>query len=382
MPLVSAKCTNCGAFLEADNTKDAAICPYCGSPYIVEKAINNYNVINNISASVVNVYGGISADFVIRAGTLEKYNGATVDVLIPSSVTSIGNGAFAGCSGLTSVKIPNSVISIGNGAFARCFGLTSIMIPNSVISIGDYAFANCSRLTNIVIPDSVTEIGCAIFRECANLQEVSLPHKITAIPDKAFENCTHLKNCAIPYGVKCIGHSAFENCNSLGEVFLPNSVNTIGSSAFHCKLNTIHIPDSVECISFHAFRDTFDYTEHVEHIDASEEWKRKHHSCSKLLDAYNQSGTTKKGCYIATAVYNTYDCPEVWTLRRYRDYILAETWFGRVFIHMYYAISPWLVKWFGSAEWFKNLWKPTLDKMVTKLNSEGIANTSYQDRTW
>lgn len=75
MPLVQANCTNCGANLEVDNTKDAAICPYCGTPFIVEKAINNYNTTNNIRADVVNVYGGNSADFVIRAGVLEKYNG-------------------------------------------------------------------------------------------------------------------------------------------------------------------------------------------------------------------------------------------------------------------------------------------------------------------
>lgn len=58
-------------------------------------------------------------------------------------------------------------------------------------------------------------------------------------------------------------------------------------------------------------------------------------------------------CYVATAVYGSYDCPQVWTLRRYRDYTLAETWYGRAFIRTYYAISPTLVKWFGHTEWFK-----------------------------
>ena len=99
-------------------------------------------------------------------------------------------------------------------------------------------------------------------------------------------------------------------------------------------------------------------------------------------------GYTKKrkkscnGCYIATAVYGSYDCPAVWTLRRYRDYTLAETLLGRLFIHLYYAISPTLVKWFGEAQWFKNMWKPKLDRMVKRLNNEGVANTPYQDRQW
>ena len=90
----------------------------------------------------------------------------------------------------------------------------------------------------------------------------------------------------------------------------------------------------------------------------------------------------EKGCYIATAVYGSYDCPQVWTLRRYRDYALAETWYGRAFIHTYYAISPTLVKWFGTTEWFKSIWKPKLDKMVKRLNDEGVADTPYQDRKW
>lgn len=88
------------------------------------------------------------------------------------------------------------------------------------------------------------------------------------------------------------------------------------------------------------------------------------------------------GCYVATAVYGSYDCPQVWTLRRYRDYTLAETWYGRAFIRTYYAISPTLVKWFGHTEWFKKMWKGTLDRMVNNLNAEGVENTPYKDRQW
>ena len=88
------------------------------------------------------------------------------------------------------------------------------------------------------------------------------------------------------------------------------------------------------------------------------------------------------GCYVATAVYGSYDCPQVWTLRRYRDYTLAETWYGRAFIKTYYAISPTLVKWFGHTDWFKNMWKGKLDRMVAKLQANGIESTPYKDRNW
>ena len=88
------------------------------------------------------------------------------------------------------------------------------------------------------------------------------------------------------------------------------------------------------------------------------------------------------GCYVATAVYGSYDCKEVWTLRRFRDDTLASTWYGRAFIKTYYSISPTLVKWFGDTQWFINMWKPTLDKMVKNLNNKGVENTPYNDKQW
>ena len=99
-------------------------------------------------------------------------------------------------------------------------------------------------------------------------------------------------------------------------------------------------------------------------------------------EAIKQFKKESGGCYVATAVYGSYDCPQVWTLRRFRDYTLAETWYGRAFIYTYYAISPTLVKWFGKTKWFKNLWKPTLDRMVEKLNTNGVEDTPYNDRQW
>ena len=87
-----------------------------------------------------------------------------------------------------------------------------------------------------------------------------------------------------------------------------------------------------------------------------------------------------KGCYVATCVYGSYDCPQVWTLRRYRDNKLAKSFFGRVFIRIYYAISPSIVKLFGKTQWFNRFFKTNLDKIVLKLNSEGYDNSPYKDK--
>lgn len=103
---------------------------------------------------------------------------------------------------------------------------------------------------------------------------------------------------------------------------------------------------------------------------------------SNNQNSYSQSSYTSQssgGCYIATAVYGSYDCPEVWTLRRYRDRCLAQTWYGRIFIRIYYAISPTLVRLFGNTSWFKSIWRGKLDSMVKRLQSEGYMSTPYKD---
>lgn len=88
------------------------------------------------------------------------------------------------------------------------------------------------------------------------------------------------------------------------------------------------------------------------------------------------------GCYVATCVYGSYDCPQVWTLRRYRDDVLGSTWYGRAFIHTYYAISPTIVKLFGKTQFFKKFWKLKLDRMVLRLQAKGVKDTYYEDKKW
>ena len=119
----------------------------------------------------------------------------------------------------------------------------------------------------------------------------------------------------------------------------------------------------------------------VDHLESSlryKVWKEleKMHPDSKALEI------GRSGCYVATCVYGSYNCPEVWTLRRYRDNTLGSTWYGRAFIRTYYAISPTLVKWFGKTKWFKKMWKGKLDKMVKKLQDKGVESTPYDDKEW
>ena len=182
---------------------------------------------------------------------------------IPSSVTyggttysviSIGNKAFYGCTGLTSVTIPNGVTSIESSAFYCCYDLTSVTIPNSVTSIGS-AFDHCTGLTSITIPNSVISIGNYAFNYCSSLNSITIPNSVTTIGTSAFSNCSSLTSITIPNSVTTIGTSAFSNCSSLTSITIPNSVTSIGNSAFrYCSsLTSVTIGCSVDSIGNFAF---------------------------------------------------------------------------------------------------------------------------------
>ena len=225
---------------------------------------------------------------IIETSTNELIKGCK-STLIPNSVTSIGESAFAYCSGLTSVTIPNSVTSIGESAFAYCSGLTSVTIGNSVTSIGEIAFSRCSGLTSMVvdknngtfdsrdncnaiietstnklvvgckstlIPNSVTTIGKSAFSGCEGLTSVTIPNSVTSIGDWAFEDCSGLTSVTIPNSVTSIGESAFRGCTKLTSVTIPNSVTTIGYYAFYgCTgLTSVTIGNSVTSIGISVFR--------------------------------------------------------------------------------------------------------------------------------
>ena len=170
-------------------------------------------------------------------------------------VTSIGNGAFEGCSSLKSITIPNSVTSIGKDAFWGCSGLTSITIPNSVTSIGESAFLSCSSLKSITIPNSVTSIGYNAFWNCSGLTSITIPNSVTSIGEGAFKFCSGLTSITIPNSVTSIGEDAFWGCSGLTSITIPNSVTSIANGAFECcvKLKSITIPNNVTSIGYKAF---------------------------------------------------------------------------------------------------------------------------------
>ena len=232
-------------------------------------------------------------------------------LVIPDSVTNIGDYAFWGCTSLKSLVIPDSVTSIGDYAFDGCCSLRCVVISDGVTSIGNYAFWGCKSLKSLVIPDSVTHIGNGAFNACSSLKSLVIPasvgniignpfsgwngelkclspyfiydnkvlfdkdkSKIIAFRDKnmtsyvipdsvsciefgAFWNCHSLKRLVLPDSVSSIGDWAFWNCRSLTDIVIPDSVNSIGDRVFSgcCSLKSLVIPDSVFSIGERAFED-------------------------------------------------------------------------------------------------------------------------------
>ena len=187
------------------------------------------------------------------------------NTVIPNSVTSIGEGAFIYCNGLTSVTIPNSVKSIGESAFYGCTGLTSVTIPQSVTFIGSQAFSYCSGLNSIVveagnatydsryncnaiietssntllagckntfIPIDVASIGRGAFLHCTDLTSVTIPNSVTSLGMEAFSSCPNLTTVTIGNGVKLIGYYCFYGCSGLTSITIPKNVTYIANDAF------------------------------------------------------------------------------------------------------------------------------------------------------
>ena len=175
-----------------------------------------------------------------------EYNGTHEYEYYYTSNDKIGDYAFDGCSGLTSLTLPSSVTEIGNWAFYGCSGLTSLTLPSGVTEIGGNAFYGCSGLTSLTLPSGVTEIGGNAFLGCSGLTSLTLPSGVTWIGDSAFWGCSGLTSLTLPSGVTWIGDYAFQYCCDLTSIYVyTEKLPYMGRDVFDgcdAKKCTVYVP--------------------------------------------------------------------------------------------------------------------------------------------
>ncbi len=327
--IVPIKCSNCGYKLKLidGNYK----CEACGSEFIIGNEVS------------------VADDFKIVAGVLKEYTGSSSLIILPETIVEIGERCFADMQNIKSISFPSSIIKIGKEAFLNCTNLKQISFNNNLKEIGESAFKN-TGLESVALPQNLISLGKDAFMWCKAMVSVDLTGSRFLSFDRAFKQCESL-----------------------------TTVKTDLSNYFPSFVSSVEVNKNGDIRStfFDAFQGTPFFYSLIEKYKNKTcpicDGEIKANRCGKCGTEFK--GRAKQGCYIATCVYGSYDCAEVWVLRRYRDDTLAKSTLGRVFIRVYYAISPTLVRIFGKFKWFKNFWKNILDRKIIKLKEKGVEDT-------
>ena len=358
MGLVAAKCPECGANINVEESKDAGICEYCGTAFITEKVINNnyINVVNNNDLRGANIIvhnNEVNIDGIIL---FAKRKLEEEDLKITEAESCL-----------------DDIIRKTNDGTQRIIELFRELgyykIAEELIEHGEFSNESYERIILALLMkyDYDNLVGWMAYwkvsKECPqSFSAKEAKHFLQLIPSDDRE--------------------AYEK-----EIYLDFAFSAATNSRYYEYIDAI--PDDYVSHDQEIQDALIESTYLIEIANMLPNEKQERIRCieKKLpknkvpeINQRNVNSPNKGGCYIATCVYGSYDCPQVWTLRRFRDYTLDTTWYGRVFIKMYYAISPSMVKWFGETNWFKEFFQFSLDKLIFKLNKKGIVNTFYRDK--
>lgn len=360
MPFVPAICTQCGAQIEVDDTHEAGICQHCGTAFITEKAINNYTT--NITNNIVNNNNFSGANVTIQ-------NNANIDGLLLLAKRELQAKYY--CSNDLDKYLEEIIIRSpeeGKKQIVELFHETGLyeIAETFVKQKGDMEeeWGGISPLLIRYDPENIigwlmdwNESSFSLYGKDESGKNII---RLASESEKAMYE-KEVYSYFVEEGPTCDAYKQF-----LGVI----------------PLSYIEENKYIQDLLIERVNRLWEYEEQerrarIEYIKSL--LPRNRQDEIKIVPSPPVKASSG-GCYIATCVYGSYDCPQVWTLRRFRDYTLDKTWYGRAFIKCYYAVSPALVKWFGSQGWFRTFWKRHLDIMVSCLNRKGIENTSYTDK--
>ena len=256
-------CTGLKSIEIPSSVTSIGIYAFLGCSGLSKVNINDVETWCKISFSTVN------ANPLCYAEKLYLNNELVTDLIIPSSVMSIGNYAFQNCTGLKSIEIPSSVTSIGSNAFRGCTGLSKVNITDveawckisfesndaNPLCYAKKLYLNNELVTDLIIPSSVTSIGSYAFYNCKGLESIEIPFSVTSIGSSVFYNWTSAQTISIQYGGFSASEKTWSYCSARLEVTIPSTTTSIGSYAFYnCTgLESIEIPSSVTSIGLNAF---------------------------------------------------------------------------------------------------------------------------------
>ena len=369
MPFVPAKCTQCGANIEVDPSKDAGICKYCGTAFVTEKAINNYNVniTNNFDGANINVLGcdienlitiGQAALDVGNSQEAYEYSNRALELDAKSAKAWILKMHAVGSFATIEDDKTTEIIS---------YGYKAIEASNEDDEIRkevylDWLVTATSMIDNITNHLSdVDELKARVRRN----ETYSILHDESLLRDVALQVVANALNFAftIPKDYSLTKDCLTDKYIDIANKYLLFCEKDLARTELYRSAALAAEPLVTER------KDTLSQIK--DRIPAD-----KH----ERIVGPEIRPPKSSGCYIATAVYGSYNCPEVWTLRRFRDYYLDEHALGRLFIKCYYMLSPALVRKYGDAKWFQITWRRLLNKFVEKLIKNGYKDTPYRDK--
>lgn len=385
MPIVPAKCPQCGADIEVDTTHEAGLCKNCGAPFVTEKVLKSQNIFitnnNDFSGASINIVSGASSstDFANFLNIALK----ALDAREGAEALKYANKALE----INSVSSEAWVVKMKSMTYLATFTDPKV---NETTEYGKNAitYAPVDKKTSIedIVYSHYLQRTLSLFSIMNERirDTVSIQNALTELKFNAPFGAEQRINAADSNNITILNQ--LNGAALLLKISIPTESISQNSNYQKAVLEI--------CNQYVKYIDGLQDRYAIYKANFSEEARKAHKAELVMLEAgltpidcqsipdfrKNPNVSSNSGCYIATCVYGSYDCPQVWTLRRFRDDTLDATWYGRLFIRCYYAISPTLVKWFGNTTWFKKIWRGPLDSLVTKLKHDGVSDTFYHDR--
>lgn len=366
--LVPAVCPQCGANIELDKNLEQGFCNYCGTKIIIKDVVQKVKIVNNPTfdnyikladrdyedKNYENALGNYTEALKINP---DAWQAIYRKGICETRTTTLGNfNIEASVNGTKNALKIYETEETDKNKIAQLKVKMAEDLQGIASDYWGFAFNHYQEYWKL--ENSANEMWGRLLR----VRDCCLFVKENLLTDEVMELCPTCYGNEPISGLKLLIYKEIILCDAA--IVPPRSYES-GYGSYGPIYSTTIVNDTLRQ------KLIAEYNELVELIKKEEP--------EYDPPALNTS-TSTGGCYVATAVYGSYDCPEVWTLRRFRDYKLDKNIFGKLFIKIYYAISPTIVKYFGKTKLFNKINKYILDKLVKKLNDEGYENTSYVDK--